>query len=44
MYLETIYVLRKEKGFGSWSLDKRERLMFAAVLVAEMYSDSNDRV
>ena len=44
LIIETEETLRKEKGFGSWSLDKRERLMFAAVLVAEMFSDCNDRV
>ena len=44
LVIETEEILRKEKGFGNWSLEKRERLMFAAVLVAEMLSDCSERV
>ena len=44
MVIETEEYLRREKGFGSWSLEKRERLMFAAIFVAEMLSNSKDEV
>ena len=44
LVIETEEYLRKEKGFGSWSLEKRERLMFAAIFVAEMFSDNDDQV
>ncbi len=30
--------LKNAKGFGSWSMDSKQRMMFAAMLVGEVYS------
>jgi hypothetical protein len=38
---ETADYLKKQKGFGSWHLDKKTRLMFASLIVAESY-EKND--
>ena len=35
--------LKESKGFGSWDLDRRQRLMFAAILVSEVLADNTDR-
>lgn len=36
--------LRTKKGFGSFYLTKRNRLMYAAMLVSEVYADDNSTV
>ena len=33
--------LKKSKGFGSWTLDNKQRLMFSAMLVGASYSEDN---
>ena len=40
--IETAEYLGTHKGFGTFSLDKKQRLMFATILVSEAYS--NDAV
>ncbi len=44
LVIETEEILKNDNGFGRWPLVKRGRLMFAAVLVAEMLTDGNDRI
>lgn len=44
MVIETEEYLGREKGFGNWTLQKRERLMFAAIFVADMLSGSDDQI
>ena len=44
MVIETEEYLGREKGFGNWILQKRERLMFAAIFVADMLSGSDDQI
>ncbi|MBO6165835.1 MAG: DUF4003 family protein [Eubacterium sp.] len=36
--IETADFLKENKGFGSWSMNKKQRLMFAAMLVGDAYS------
>ena len=35
--IETAEYLKSGKGFGGWSLDKKQRLLFAAMLVGDIY-------
>ena len=35
--IETAEYLKSGKGFGGWTLDKKQRLMFAAMLVGDIY-------
>ena len=35
--IETAEYLKNGKGFGGWSMDKKQRLMFAAMLVGDSY-------
>ena len=39
--LETEEYLSKVKGFGSWTLNKKQRLMFAAMLVGDCHESKN---
>jgi len=39
--IETADFLQSKKGFGSWSMNKKKRLMFAAMLVGDSYSADN---
>lgn len=39
--IEAAEYLKSAKGFGGWSIDKKQRLMFAAMMVADAYG--NDR-
>ena len=41
---ETEEILKDDTEFARWPLVKRGRLMFAAVLIAEILSDGNDQV
>ena len=41
--IEVADTLKKNKGFGAWTLDNRQRLMFGAMLVAQVMSN-NDSV
>lgn len=41
--IEVADTLKQNKGFGSWTLDNKQRLMFAAMLVAQVMS-TNDNV
>ena len=36
--------LKDSKGFGGWSLDKKQRLMFSAMLVGDSYSESGSLI
>ncbi len=36
--IETANELKTHKGFGSWSMDKRQRLMFASIIVGYAYN------
>ena len=36
--LETSDYLKTQKGFGSWSMDNKQRLMFAAMIVGNSYN------
>ncbi len=38
--IETADYLKKQKGFGSWHIDKKTRLMFAALIIAECYEEN----
>ena len=40
--IEADTMLKNTKGFGSWSLDAKTRLMFAALIVSSVYSSEND--
>ena len=40
--IEAADFLKKSKGFGGLSMDKKTRLMFAALLASEIYTGSND--
>ncbi len=39
--IETAEYLRKAKGFGVWHLDKKTRIMFATLIVAESYEKNH---
>ena len=39
--IEVADTLKQNKGFGAWTLDKKQRLMFAAMLVAQVMSDND---
>ena len=39
--IETAEYLGTHKGFGAFSLDKKQRLMFATILVSEAYSNDS---
>ena len=36
--IETAEYLKNKKGFGGWSMDRKQRLMFAAMIVADAYN------
>ena len=36
--VETEAYLKSVKGFGDWTMNKKQRLMFAAMLVGDAYS------
>ena len=38
--VEVSEYLKSSKGFGGWTLDNKQRLMFAAMLVGDSYSDN----
>ena len=40
---ETAEYIKSQKGFGSWTLDNKQRLMFAAMLVGDSYGMSSIR-
>ena len=42
--IEVADALKKHKGFGSWSIDQKMRLMFAGFLVSQEYSDPSTSV
>ena len=43
MVIEVADTLKENKGFGNWSIDNRDRLMFGTMLVASTMSNSDDR-
>jgi hypothetical protein len=42
--IEVEAMLKANKGFGNWSMDMKERLMFAAILVADVLSGEHDQL
>ncbi len=42
--IEAAEYLKQAKGFGSWSLNKKQRLLFAAMLAADVYSVDSNKV
>ena len=36
--IETAEYLKNKKGFSGWSMDRKQRLMFAAMIVADAYN------
>lgn len=42
--VEVSEYLKDSKGFGGWSLDKKQRLMFSAMLVGDSYSESGSLI
>ena len=40
--IEAADFLKKSKGFGGLSMDKKTRLMFAALIASQVYSDGSD--
>ncbi len=44
LIIEVDEKLKDNKGFGDWSMNRKERLMFAAILVAEVLSGDNNQM
>ncbi len=44
MIIETADTLKNKKGFGGWDISSKTRLMFAAMLVAEVLSGSDSHL